>query len=383
MSETTHNLALPYIAAAQAQKHVTHNEALDRLDAIIHLSVADRDRTLPPGEPTEGARYLVAAGATGDWEGEDGHIAAFHNGWLFFTPRAGWRAWVEDEKKLVIFDGSSWIGALPDEVAWLGINTEPDGVNRLAVKSDAVLLSHDDVTPGDGSLRFKLNKNESGDTATVLFQTGFSGRAEMGTAGDDNLMFKVSPDGTTWHGALSLNKDNGDLLVGESGARRDIRARRFLAGSGDFQFLVTDINNTHPEAISSSYTFLFDNVRVNAFEARNNGDFAVTMYDKDTGGAPWRGNAIRVEGAGATSMNNALFIAANKDVGLDTNAPTTRLDVRGPIRCASYTVATVPSAAAVGAGAMIYVTDETGGATPAFSDGSDWRRASDRASISD
>lgn len=48
----------------------------------------------------------------------------------------------------------------------------------------------------------------------------------------------------------------------------------------------------------------------------------------------------------------------------------------------SYTVAGVPSASATGAGTMIYVTDETGGAVPAFSDGSDWRRVTDRNVIS-
>lgn len=47
----------------------------------------------------------------------------------------------------------------------------------------------------------------------------------------------------------------------------------------------------------------------------------------------------------------------------------------------SYTVATLPSAARWEAG-MIYVSDETGGAVPAFSDGTDWRRVTDRAVVS-
>ena len=55
---------------------------------------------------------------------------------------------------------------------------------------------------------------------------------------------------------------------------------------------------------------------------------------------------------------------------------------QGAVAPKSYTVATVPSAGAAGAGAMIYVSDESGGAVPAFSDGSDWRRVSDRAVIS-
>ena len=47
----------------------------------------------------------------------------------------------------------------------------------------------------------------------------------------------------------------------------------------------------------------------------------------------------------------------------------------------SYTVATAPAAASW-TGAIVYVSDETGGAIPAFSDGTNWRRVSDRTIIS-
>lgn len=52
------------------------------------------------------------------------------------------------------------------------------------------------------------------------------------------------------------------------------------------------------------------------------------------------------------------------------------------LKSGSYTVATVPSASSSGAGAHIYVSDETGGETPAFSDATNWRRYADRAIIS-
>lgn len=52
-----------------------------------------------------------------------------------------------------------------------------------------------------------------------------------------------------------------------------------------------------------------------------------------------------------------------------------------PVPLTSYTVATVPAASAH-SGAIIYVSDEAGGAQPAFSDGTDWRRLSDRTVIS-
>jgi len=77
MSDTTTKLLLPYILAAQAQKHVTHNEALRLLDGLVQLSVFDRDLTAPPGSPNDGDRYIVASGATGDWAGWDLNVALF------------------------------------------------------------------------------------------------------------------------------------------------------------------------------------------------------------------------------------------------------------------------------------------------------------------
>jgi Protein of unknown function (DUF2793) len=82
----TPNLNLPYIAAGQAQKHVTHNEAIRALDAVVQLSVLDRGLTSPPGSPVEGDRHIVAAGATGAWSTHDLEIAAWQDGaWAFYA----------------------------------------------------------------------------------------------------------------------------------------------------------------------------------------------------------------------------------------------------------------------------------------------------------
>ncbi len=83
MSDTTTHLGLPYLLAAQAQKHVTHNEALRLLDAMVQLSVLDRTRTTPPASPADGNRHLVASGATGLWAGWDLNIAFWVDGaWI-------------------------------------------------------------------------------------------------------------------------------------------------------------------------------------------------------------------------------------------------------------------------------------------------------------
>ena len=107
---TTPNLALPLLAAAQAQKHVTVNEALARLDGLVQLVVRDRGLASPPVSPSEGERYIVAAGATGAWAGWDGDVALFTGGaWVRMPPREGWRVRVEDEGVLLVRVGGAWL----------------------------------------------------------------------------------------------------------------------------------------------------------------------------------------------------------------------------------------------------------------------------------
>ena len=109
MSNTT-KLILPMIEAAQAQKHVTHNEALLTLDAVVQLSVADRDLADPPSGPADGDSYIVPAAASGAWAGNGGNLATWQDGtWRIRTPRTGWLAWVEDERCLCVFDGAAWL----------------------------------------------------------------------------------------------------------------------------------------------------------------------------------------------------------------------------------------------------------------------------------
>jgi len=62
MPDTSTHLLLPYLLASQAQKHVTHNEALRLLDGLVQLAVLDRDLTTPPGRPADGDRYIVGIG---------------------------------------------------------------------------------------------------------------------------------------------------------------------------------------------------------------------------------------------------------------------------------------------------------------------------------
>lgn len=200
MSEATVNLELPYILPSQAQKHVTHNEALQRLDALTQLTITASLST-PPSDPQEGTCFHVTAPAAAAFAGKDGKLAFRQDGdWIFITPREGWHGWFIAEDRMKIHDGSGWIIFDPiGTPPFFGVNTTADATNRLAVASGATLLTHD----GNGH-QVKVNKAAAGDTASLIFQTNWSGRAEMGLTGSDEFAVKVSADGGTWIPALSI-----------------------------------------------------------------------------------------------------------------------------------------------------------------------------------
>ncbi|MFD1912127.1 DUF2793 domain-containing protein [Halodurantibacterium flavum] len=108
MSETV-QLGLPLVQAAQAQKHVTVNEALLRLDALAQVTILSRTVTLPPLTATDGQVWSVPQGAVNAWEGRAGQLAiATGGGWVFATPRRGWQGFILDEHQSALFDGQSW-----------------------------------------------------------------------------------------------------------------------------------------------------------------------------------------------------------------------------------------------------------------------------------
>ncbi len=98
-----HGLAL--LAAGQAQKEVTHNEALLVIDRRLQLAVETRGLASPPAAPTAGSCYIVASGASGEWAGQAGSLASHDGfGWTFDRPVRGCLAWIVDEAVFAVFD---------------------------------------------------------------------------------------------------------------------------------------------------------------------------------------------------------------------------------------------------------------------------------------
>ncbi|MCI4589836.1 DUF2793 domain-containing protein [Sphingobium sp. BYY-5] len=122
--ETTPRWALPLLLAGQAQKELFHNEALVRIDALLHGRAESADLVSPPAAPVIGRCWIVAAGATGAWSGEEGKIACWsEGGWRFIAPQAG--AWlvIMDRGHELRHDGVEWRDA-PVRADGLYLNEE-------------------------------------------------------------------------------------------------------------------------------------------------------------------------------------------------------------------------------------------------------------------
>ena len=219
MSKST-RLNLPFILPNQAQKHVTHNQAILELDAIIQLVLVSTGLTTPPDAPAEGDCYAIAGNPTNEWEGRSGDIAVWRdNSWAFITPLPGWRAFDISTNSLRIYNeahewtayigNSSTGGRSNGELTQLGVNALAAENQRLAVASDTSLFNHE-----NGSHQVLINRQQAIDTASIVFQTGFSGLAEIGLVASNELQIRRSTDGSVFASAIKVSTDTGQVLIG-------------------------------------------------------------------------------------------------------------------------------------------------------------------------
>lgn len=175
MTETV-NLGLPLVEAAQAQKHVTVNEAFARIDALADLTLGSIGASNPPFAPSDGEVHAVGSNASGDWFGFDGQLALFLNGgWDFVAPRPGWRAWSAGDGHVVTFDGVDWVPGL--------VAVGPMGG---AFAEQTVEMDHAIGTGASSSVAAALPAGALvvGVSARVLSAIGGVSSVKLGVAGD-------------------------------------------------------------------------------------------------------------------------------------------------------------------------------------------------------
>lgn len=115
MTERSARFALPLLQPGQAQKEVFHNEALTTVDLLLEAAVEGAPNAVPRATPQIGECWIVAAGATGAWAGQEDRIAGWTaGGWRFLEPQPGTRVWDRAAGLWLHWYGSTWSdGSLP------------------------------------------------------------------------------------------------------------------------------------------------------------------------------------------------------------------------------------------------------------------------------
>ena len=212
----TPRLTLPAIEAAQAQKHVTHNEALTLLDCLTQLTTESRSLTAPPASPADGAGYIPATGATGAWTGWDNQLAVFSGGgWLRLAPVPGLKAWVRDERLTLTYEDSVW----RDGVAL----TAHGGRVTLRAKEEDVTLTGAYVETADAA--FIPNR------AIVL---GVASRTTLAVTGATSYGVGTAANSTQFGDLLSVAPGSTNVgVIGPTANYADTRVR-VTANGGSF-----------------------------------------------------------------------------------------------------------------------------------------------------
>ncbi|WBT05547.1 DUF2793 domain-containing protein [Brevundimonas vesicularis] len=223
-------LNLPYLAAGQMQKHVTLNTALTRLDALLQTAVISRTTAIQPADASDGDLYILPQEAEGAaWAGRPvGILMRFEGGgWTAVATSDGMIAGVLDEGVVVVRAEGGWVAlgqrlGKAQGLTRLGLGTSADEANPLAAKINAALFTaRGEEEGGDGDLRLTLNKATAGDVLSLLFQSGYAARAELGLIGDDDLSLKVCDDAGTWRSVWRVDRATGRIAFDQGAVRRE------------------------------------------------------------------------------------------------------------------------------------------------------------------
>lgn len=115
---TTPRLRLPLLDPGQAQKEMSHNEALLALDLALGATVEAVGAQVPPAAPEPGQCWILGTAPEGEWAGHAQALAGWTSGgWRFVVPREGLRAWTRTGEGFALFIDGEWrVGELHGKV---------------------------------------------------------------------------------------------------------------------------------------------------------------------------------------------------------------------------------------------------------------------------
>ncbi|WP_419756385.1 hypothetical protein [Brevundimonas sp.] len=144
---------------------------------------------------------------------------------------------VRDEAVVVVRDQAGWtpLGGWLGQaqgLTRLGLGTTADAANPLSAKLNSALFTALEADEGgDGDLRLTFNKQAAGDVLSLLFQSGYAARAELGLVGDDDLGLKTCDEGGVWRSVFRVDRTTGRVAFDQGAVRRETI---LMTGDGDY-----------------------------------------------------------------------------------------------------------------------------------------------------
>ncbi len=314
---------LPLLVAEQAQKHVTHNEALRLLDALVKTRVVEQGLTAPPGSPAEGDIYIPGSGATGDWSAWDFNLATYLDGaWQKIVPQVGWLVYDIDQDAYYKFEGGP--------TYWVEFVSGGSGdVTGPASATDNGIPRFD----GTGGKTLQSSSATLGDDGALEIVSSSQFRPTVTLTNTYDASINTGPYWNSRRSRSGLAVQSGDAL-------------------GTFNFQGADADNSNQNAGS---------VACAAAAAPGSGYVPCYFRFVTTNTSGSSGERARISSEGDIQMGGA----------------NTVIDANRIHRLRSYTVATLPTPGT--AARLAWCSDETGGPVPVYDDGTNWRRVSDGA----
>lgn len=329
------NLILPLLAAAQAQKHVTVNEGLQKLDALVQLAPKSDSVSAEPGSPADGDVYILPAGKTGtNWGPAANYsIAHYRDGvWQFYTPREGFLAWLKDTDVIKFFNGTTW-------QQFSGITTDIANVcdGRLTLTS-AIPVQAVDVTAVTTLYFTPCKGNQIG------FYDGVSAWSLVSFT-EKTIKLTDAQTGTrasTSNGIITGLTDTSQLIVGMEASGTGIGVSAVINSIDSATQVTLSVNNTGTGTSSVTFKVPAD-TNLDIFAFNNSGAVKLEMVK-------WSNSAIGTQA-------RTISLATQDGVYVKSGVPTRRF--LGMVRTTATSGQTEfsmrPAAAAGGSHPKLYV----------------------------
>ncbi len=157
------HLDFPFLIPNQAQKEITVNTALEKIDAILNTGIK-AIQSSAPSNPSEGDVYIISAPIfSSEWFNQENNIAYYSNAqWNFIIPQEGMSVFVIFDRSFYAYINSSWTS----------IGTETGGATGTGSAVNSINASFNSVIVDRTRIDAVVNTQSANNNAEDLILNG-------------------------------------------------------------------------------------------------------------------------------------------------------------------------------------------------------------------